>query len=168
MRPSFSIPARVYLPRAFVFTGLLVSIFAGQWTVAFAVDITAIPVPKGVIYAGQVIDQRLLKDREVPTGYLNRVSVIVEWSDAVGKVARATLMPNRPISTGHVMMPNVVKVNKPTIMKYQIGTLRITSEVLPLNSAKAGEFVRVRNISSGVIVSGTAMKDGTIEVGALQ
>ena len=34
----------------------------------------------------------------------------------------------------------------------------------PMSDGSLGEVVRVRNIDSGVMVSGTVMKDGTIQV----
>ena len=125
-------------------------------------QVTTIPVPKNIIYAGQVITGHLLRGREVPLRYLAGVSVIENRMQVIGKIARTTLMPSRPIAINHVTEPDVIKVNKPTMLVYTIGMLKITAEVLPLNSAKAGEFVRVRNIRSGRIISGIAMTNGTI------
>jgi len=125
-------------------------------------QVTTIPVPKNIIYAGQVITDQLLRGRIVPLRYLAGVSVIENRMQVVGKIARTTLMPSRPIATNHITEPDVIKVNKPTMLIYTIGMLKITAEVLPLNSAKAGEFVRARNIRSGRIISGVAMTNGTI------
>ncbi len=133
-----------------------------------AKEVTPIPVPKNVIFPGQVITDALLKDRLVPVDYLNRVSVHVDRSQTVGMVARTTLMPNQPIFTNSVVEPDVVKVNRPTIMEYVSGTLRITAEVMPLASAKKGEFVKARNVHSGSIVTGIAMGNGMIQARALR
>jgi len=130
-----------------------------------AAEATVIPVPRIVIYAGQKILDRHLKGRKVPLKYLDRVSVVTNRIEIVGKVARATLMPNQPISTNYVREPDVVIINKPAIMEYSSGLLRITAEVIPLNSAKAGEFVRARNIQSGAIITGTAKENGAIAAG---
>ncbi len=40
----------------------------------------------------------------------------------------------------------------------------ITAAGSPLQDAAVGELIRVRNIDTGVIVSGTVMADGTIHV----
>ncbi len=149
---------------AFLLSTLLVLPAAAE-TGTSASKFTAIPVPKNVIYAGQIIRDSLLRERRVPLEYLDRVSVMTSRLEVVGKVARTTLMPSRPISVNHVSEPDVVKVSKPTFMEYRQHALRITAEVLPLNSAKEGEFVRARNIHTGVIVSGTARKNGTISAG---
>ena len=132
---------------------------------AAAGETFTIPVPRNVIYAGQTIGADLIGERKVPVGYLERVSVMTERAAVIGKIARTTLMPNRPISTNHVRVPDVVKVNQPAMLIYRTGRLTITAEVMPLNSAKTGERVRVRNTRTGVIVSGTARADGTIETG---
>ena len=137
------------------------SSFAGK-------EVTSIPVPKNVIFPGQVISEALLRERVVPVEYLTRVSVQIDRSTTVGMVARTTLMPNQPIFTNSIVQPDVVRVNRPTIMEYISGTLKITAEVMPLISAKKGEFVRARNIHSGSIVTGIAMGDGTIQAKVLR
>ena len=127
-----------------------------------------IPVPKNIVYAGQVISGNFLRDRNVPQKYLSRVNVFTRHSDVVGKVAKTTLVPGRPIPTNYVKEPDVVKVNQRAIMLYRAGALKITAEVYPLNSAQAGEQVRARNIQTGIIVYGTAQDDGTIITGVNQ
>jgi len=144
-------------------------LLAAQTNVSLAGDdVAAIPVPRNVIFPGQVISQALLRERIVPVEYLARVSVQIDSVKTVGMVARTTLMPNQPIFTNSIVQPDVVRVNRPTIMEYVSGTLRITAEVMPLVSAKKGEFVRARNIHSGSIVTGIAMGDGTIQAKVLR
>ena len=152
----------------FLGAGLASTVFIACWDSALAADSTPIPVPKHVVYAGQLINSDILRDRTVPNSYLNRVSVIVEWSQVVGKVARTTLAPNRPIPTNQIIEPDVVKVNRPALLRYSSGTLVITAEVVPLNSSKTGGLVRARNSQTGIIVSGIAQADGTIAAGISQ
>ena len=130
-----------------------------------AAETVDIPVPNGVIYPGQQITTAMLVPRTVPLAYLGRVNVFAGHPGLVGKVARTTLLPNRPIQLNQVVEPNVVQANVPAIMRYEKGPLLITAEVQPLNSAKAGELVRVRTRLSKTIVSGIAQADGTISAG---
>jgi flagella basal body P-ring formation protein FlgA len=44
--------------------------------------------------------------------------------------------------------------------------LTITAAGTPLENAAIGDFIRVRNIESGLIVSGTVMDNGSIRVAA--
>lgn len=127
-----------------------------------------IPVPKNVIYAGQTVEAGLLRDRSVPQDYVQRVSIYRKHGELVGKVAKKTLLPNRPIFTNTVVEPDVIEVNRRTLMRYEQGGLKITAEVNPLNSAKVGQSVRARNIRTGIVVYGIANRDGTIQVGTIQ
>lgn len=131
-------------------------------TDVMAAESTEIPVPKSIIYAGKPITASQLRGRVVPNKYLSTVNVFVSSADIIGKVAKFNLAPARPIRTNQLDEPDVVNVNRPVIMKYITGSLIITAEVIPLNSAKAGESVRVRNMQSNAIVYGVAMNDGTI------
>lgn len=136
----------------------------GFLSVAMADENTEIPVPKSMIYAGRPIMESQLRGRVVPNKYLRGVSVFVNYEDIIGKVAKFNLAPARPIRTNQLEEPDVIRVNRPVIMKYITGSLTITAEVIPLNSAKVGESVRVRNMQSNAIVYGVAMIDGTIAV----
>lgn len=123
-----------------------------------------IPVPKNIIYAGQPLSPELLRSRSVPLKYTRRVSIFGDSSQLLGKIARKTLLPNQPIFTNNVVEPDVIEVNRKTLMRYSSGGLKISAEVSPLNSAKIGGPVRARNIRTGIIVYGIANPDGTIQV----
>ncbi len=145
---------------------VFVSVIAGVDETGASSERVTIPVPKQIVYAGQIISPDILRGRPVPVSYLDRVSVFVHDSQIIGKVARTTLVPNRPIPTNFVTEPYVVKVNTRAVMRYQSGALTITAEVMPLNSAQTGQLVRARNLQTGVLVYGTARSDGTIIVEA--
>ncbi len=144
---------------------VLLLAFGAQLRQSAAAETAIIPVPKNIIYAGQVISRELLMSRRVRVKYLKRVSVVTNQVAVIGKVARTTLMPNQPIFTNRVSEPDVIKINELAIMEFTTGLLKITAEVIPLNSAKKGEFVRARNAHSGTIVSGTAIGPGIIVAG---
>lgn len=148
---------------AFLVTGLALIV---RTPAASANDGTVdVPVPATIIYAGQLIQSSMLGLRTIPVKYAATRAVFQSDEHLVGMVARTTLMPRRPIGLNQVTEPDVVSVNRPAIMHYSQGQLLITGEVQPLNSAKAGEMVRARNIHTGVIVTGIAERDGTITAG---
>ena len=144
------------------------ALFLASGIAAWGSERTDIPVPKNIIYAGQTLVPELLRSRSVPRDYTTRVSIYKDSRQLVGKVARKTLLPNRPIFTNTVVEPDVVEVNRKTLMRYDAGGLKISAEVSPLNSAKAGEPVRARNIRTGIVVYGTANADGTIQVSSIR
>jgi flagella basal body P-ring formation protein FlgA len=51
-------------------------------------------------------------------------------------------------------------------MMFVSGALTISASAVTLESGSAGDLVKVRNIDSGKILSGTVMADGSIRVGA--
>ena len=46
------------------------------------------------------------------------------------------------------------------------GGLTITAVGTPLQNGSIGDFIPVRNIESGVVISGTVMDDGSVRVAA--
>ena len=159
---------RKFLRKSNTILSIGFAIVVSASAIASAAERVFIPVPKSVIYAGQRLSGELLRDRSVPVNYLNKVSVFANPAEIVGKVARTTLMPGRPIPVNYVIEPNVVEVNRKTLMRFEQGALKIVAEVAPLNSARVGEPVRARNIKTGIIVYGTARKDGSIAAEVLQ
>ena len=49
-------------------------------------------------------------------------------------------------------------------LTFTIGNLTISAAGTPMVDASIGDVIRVRNLDSGTIVSGTVMADGTIQV----
>ena len=105
---------RKFLRKSNTILSIGFAIVVSASAIASAAERVFIPVPKSVIYAGQRLSGELLRDRSVPVNYLNKVSVFANPAEIVGKVARTTLMPGRPIPVNYVIEPNVVEVNRKT------------------------------------------------------
>jgi len=86
-------------------------------------------------------------------------------AEAVGKEAKVTLYPGRPIQSSQIGSPALVDRNQLVRMVYSSGPLSITTEGRVLDRAGIGESVRVMNLTSRQTVSGVVAPDGTIEVG---
>ncbi len=125
-----------------------------------------LPVPTSVIYPGQsVLDKGVMPMRfTVPGEQLS--AYVVEEGMLRNRLARRTLLPNQPILLSDLKSPDTVTAGVPTKLVYRETGLLITGMGTPLQSAGAGQAVRVRNTDSGVTISGVAMEDGTIEVSA--
>lgn len=156
MRALLQIKKILFLP---VVTSCIV---LANFNASYGAGKTEIPVPISMIYAGNPITERHLRGRIVPNSYLGQVSVYVRNEDIIGKIAKFNLAPARPIRTNQLMEPDIIVVNRPAILHYKAGVLRITAEVVPLNSAKVGEVVRVRNLQNNAIINGIAMADGSV------
>jgi flagella basal body P-ring formation protein FlgA len=92
------------------------------------------------------------------------VAVLPE--DVDGKVAKRTLLPGRMIPLKSLREAYAVEAGSPVEVVFVIGPLRISVTGVPLQPGSVGDVVRVRNIDSGAVLTGTVMADGTIRVGA--
>ena len=123
-----------------------------------------LPVPSTVVYPGQsVLDRGVMAVRfHVPATELS--AYVVERGMLENRIARRTLLPNKPIMLSDLKSPDAVSAGVPVAIVYREEGLLITGIGTPLRSAGAGEVIRVRNVDSGVTITGTVTQEGTIEV----
>lgn len=116
--------------------------------------------PVRAIRAQKVLgrDDLTLVDEAVP----GAVSAI---EDAVGKEAKVTLYPGRPVLLAQLGAPALVERNALVRMNYARGPLRIVTDGRALDRAGVGEPVRVMNLASRQTVTGIVAADGSVEVG---
>lgn len=139
--------------------GLMAGLISGQ---AHA-EMGHAVVPRQIIYPGQEIDAAQLQEVEVTNpnlagGYASGIDQVV------GKVSSRTLLPGRTIQISALREPYAVKRGSPVRLTFSIGNMLISASGTPLDNAAVGEVIKVRNLDSGVTVSGTVMADGTVQV----
>lgn len=83
---------------------------------------------------------------------------------AVGREARVTLYPGRPVLANQIGPPALVERNQPVRMVFTDGVLLISVEGRALDRGGVGEAVRVMNLTSRQTVSGMVAADGSVEV----
>ncbi|MDQ0319154.1 flagella basal body P-ring formation protein FlgA [Pararhizobium capsulatum DSM 1112] len=120
-------------------------------------------IPKETIYPGQVINASSLETVEVTNPNLTG-DYAHSVQDVVGKITNRTLLAGRVIIVSALRDPYVVERGKAVRIVYSNGPLTITAGGAPLENAAIGDLIRVRNTDSGIIVQGTVMQDGTIQV----
>ncbi|WP_422376522.1 flagellar basal body P-ring formation chaperone FlgA [Roseibium sp.] len=147
-------PIRIFL---FVFAMCL----SGLAVRAGTIDL---PVPRQTIPAGTEISHQDLVERKFPSRTAQQFAVSVHRSELVGMVARRTLLPGQPIPARSVEKPVLVRRGEPARLVFREQGLVIIMQVEALQNGGAGSFVRVRNIDSGLVVSGRVQEDGTIRV----
>jgi flagella basal body P-ring formation protein FlgA len=108
--------------------------------------------------------QSLIAADDVEAADLDLPGAIEDPAAVVGREARVTLYPGRPILKGQVGAPALVERNQLVRMNFADGPLIITAEGRVLDRGGVGEVVRVMNLSSRQIVSGAVAADGSIEV----
>lgn len=133
---------------------------------AFAGFAAAEPVaviPKQIIYPGDTVEAHML-EMVVVTNKRIRRDYASQMDQVAGMVARRTLLPGRVIPVSSVREPYMVERGSVVTMVFSHGGLTITAPGTPLKPGSIGDFIRVRNVNTGVTVSGTVMADGTVRV----
>ncbi|ATQ69696.1 MULTISPECIES: flagellar basal body P-ring formation chaperone FlgA [Methylosinus] len=121
-----------------------------------------LPTPRVVIYPGEAIRDDMLAERAFNGG---AAGVVVETRSAlIGKVARRTLLPDRPIPVMAVDSPRIVAVNAQVKIVFEVTGLTIVAYGAALQAGGVGDFIRVRNQDSGLVVTGRVQPDGSIRV----
>jgi len=123
----------------------------------------ALPVPAQVIYPGDRITETMLVDSQEPA-QSPTPGAIWDRADLIGKVARRTLLPGRPIPSIAVEEPRAVSTGGQVQLLYQQDGLIIVTTAQALQNGYVGQVVQVRNLDSGLVVSGVVQSDGAVRV----
>jgi flagella basal body P-ring formation protein FlgA len=125
-----------------------------------------LPVPAIILYPGDVIKDNSVVDRDFSADFPTRnLAAIDSRAALVGKVARHTLFPGSPISPGAVGEPNAVANGAKVRIMFRDGLLAITAYGTALQAGSAGEVISVRNLGSGLTISGIVEADGSVRAG---
>ncbi|UCI09229.1 flagellar basal body P-ring formation chaperone FlgA [Mesorhizobium sp. B1-1-8] len=126
----------------------------------------AVLIPNRIIYPGETIELAALKQVTLVPGKHKPDAMATRSEELLGKVAKRTLLPGRYIPTAAIRDAWLVEQGASVQVYFTAGALTISATGVTLQPGAAGDLVRVRNIDSGKIISGTVMADGTIKVGA--
>jgi flagella basal body P-ring formation protein FlgA len=126
----------------------------------------AVLVPSRVIYPGETVQLDAMREVILKAGKVPPGGVATRPEELDGKVARRTLLPGRYVPAGAVRDPWLVEQGAAVQVTFVAGGLEIAASAVTLQPGAAGDVVRVRNLDTGKIVSGTVMADGTVRVGA--
>lgn len=143
--------------------GIALGLLAGFLAPSAYADMGYAVVPKQIIYPGQEIDAAQLQEVEVTNpnlagGYASGIDQVM------GKVSNRTLLPGRTIQLSALREPYAVKRGAPVRLTFSLGNMTISATGTPLDNAAVGDVIKVRNLDSGVTVSGTVMANGTVQV----
>lgn len=143
---------------ALVLSGLWLGTIEGAFPQA-----SVAPSPKMVIYPGDVIAEDMLADASLDSAGVGGPFALSR-SQVIGKMARLTLLPGRPIPLRAVDNPRAVRNGAEVKLLYVDGGLTIVTTGSAMQDGAVGEVIRIRNVDSGVTVSGQVQADGTVRV----
>lgn len=137
-------------------------------TVAAVLSATALAqgfavVPTQTIYPGETLSATQLEEVAVTNpniagGYARSIA------EVEGMVSKRTLLPGRTIPVSGLRPPYAINRGANIRLTFTIGNMTISASGTPLADAAVGDVIKVRNLDSGVIVTGTVLADGTVQV----
>lgn len=136
----------------------------GPWGASWAEDLS-FPVPTTTIYAGDLIKPAMLREQHYPDTYRPRLPVIATTAEAVGRVARRTLLPGETIPANTLDEARLVTRGGPTQIVFEEDGLKISTLGVALAHGGFNATVRVRNVATGRIVLGIVQADGSVRTG---
>jgi flagella basal body P-ring formation protein FlgA len=120
-------------------------------------------VPTRIIYPGEVISQEQVEEVEVTNPNVSG-GYVSDRSEVEGMISKQTLLPGRTIPIAVLRAPFAVTRGASVRLVFTIGSMTISAAGTPMQDGAVGDVIRARNIDSGVIISGTIMRDGTVQV----
>ena len=150
-------------PASFLLSATLLGFVAGA-VPACAQE--AVLIPNRVIYPGETIELAALREVILKPGRVRPDAVAASAEELEGKVAKRTLLPGRYVSTSALREAYLVEQGAAVQVLFVAGPLTISATAVTLQAGSAGDLVKVRNIDSGKVFSGTVMADGSIRVGS--
>lgn len=125
-----------------------------------------LPVPKVVIYPGELITGEMIADRAFKAAWTARVPVHRSRGDLSGKVAKRTLIAGQPVPINATRVPDAVTQGKTYRIEFRESGLVISGTAVAMTSGAVGDLVTLRNPDSGVVVSGIVGSDGIVRMSA--
>jgi flagellar basal body P-ring formation protein FlgA len=133
---------------------------------ARAGDDYVLPVPNITIYPGDTIEEAWLVNRDFSSNTAaTRGPVIVQRSAIIGKLARRTLLPGLPIPQNAITEPRAIANGGKVRVEFIQDGLEIVTYATALQPGSVGEVISVRNLDSGLTISGIVQSDGSVRVG---
>jgi flagella basal body P-ring formation protein FlgA len=99
-------------------------------------------------------------------GKVKPAAVATTLPELDGKVARRTLLPGRYIPVSAVRSAWMLEQGATVQVSFVAGGLTISIAAVTLQPGSPGDVVKVRNIDSGKVLTGTVMEDGSVRVDA--
>ncbi len=142
--------------------GAALALLIAQGKIAVADDSFGyLPAVKVIVYPGDTITAEMIVLKPAPQTF-GLGAIVTEKQSLVGRIARRTLLPGRPIPKNAIREPYAVQQGKTVPLIFQSGTITISGVALALESGSAGEVVNARNPDSGIVIRAVIQADGSL------
>lgn len=136
----------------------------GRFPVTAKVDeFNVVPIASRKVDRGEIIDESSIEMARVNLSALSG-EFISDENEVVGKQARSRIEEGSPFRKMYVERAVVVEKGKKVLLQFSSGAFEASATGIALDSRGINEEVRVRNQSSGKIVSGVVTSPGVVSV----
>lgn len=126
-------------------------------------ELVSVPALKHKMTSKQVITEDDIIYIDIDKRKLSR-GFLVDENDIIGKSPARTIFANRAISTRYVKEQDLVHERKAVTLYFNSGLIQMQDLGVAMEDGAKGDFIRVRNSNSNVIVSGKVIGENTVEV----
>lgn len=127
------------------------------------VEMISVPALKHKMTSKQVITEDDITYIDIDKRKLAR-GFLIDENDLIGKSPARTIFANRPISTRYVKEQDLVHERKAVTLYFNSGMIKMQDLGVAMENGAKGDFIRVKNSNSNVIVSGRVIAENTVEV----
>ncbi|MGE0629215.1 MAG: flagellar basal body P-ring formation chaperone FlgA [Hyphomicrobiaceae bacterium] len=122
------------------------------------------PVPSVTINAGDKLTDELVVERDLVANSVALRTYFTAKDQVVGKVAKRVIRAGAAIPINALREDYVFKEGERVMLEFTSGGLSIFGAGLAIQPGVIGEPVRVRNIDTGVVVTGVVKPNGRVAV----
>ena len=122
-----------------------------------------VPVPLRRLLPGEILKDSDLQVVEMPFARVGAYA-LTDPARLVGKEVRRVLVRGRPVLAASVMEPLVIQRGDKVAIRFDDGRLSLSAPGRALDDAHRGQQVRIVNLVSNALVTGTAAAEGLVEV----
>ena len=122
-----------------------------------------VPVPANIIYTGAKLHPGMFVMRKVRSSQFIEEIHMLDPADAAGKIARAPMLPNKPVVLSNMREPFLVDSSRPVRVHYRVAGIEIVTEAVPLEAGAIGDMIRARSRGSARVLTGIVQPDGSLE-----
>ncbi len=124
--------------------------------------IAKVPVTRHRLGRGHTITPSDLSQAKRELGVSSQ-DWVFDRSSLVGQSVRRAIRPDQPIRHSQVTAPNWVSIGDEVIIEAASGGFSAVMKGVALDSGSEGEPVRVRNLSSGVVITAYPVAPGKVQ-----
>lgn len=128
-------------------------------------EMVELPVLKRQVHAGEMIERQDIELRDYPLAR-TRKDTIESAEALIGKSPRRMISAYRPVRSGEIESPAVLKRHDLVQMRYRIKNLEITTSGQAMGPGAQGEVISVKNMASKAVVQAVVEGPGVVRVAA--